>query len=148
MSAIRNICTREYTQAEIDGWTQGKYPGHYVAAINANDFFVATSSERIVGFSEFNPHCAEIAAVYINADFVRQGIGTKLLQVAEDAAVNRDTDSVHLSATINAVPFYQSQGYVLQHWGAINLRSGIPLRCAFMMKVLQHRQAARLLRND
>jgi GNAT superfamily N-acetyltransferase len=136
MSAIAKVCALEYSKEEIAGWIAGKTSAGYLPAIAANDFFVATLATRILGFSEFDRETHEIAAVYVHPDFLRRGIGLMLLRKAEEAARERRVTSVHLHATLNAVSFYQSSGYSIDHFKTLQMRGGALLRCALMRKAL------------
>lgn len=141
ISAILVTCAREYSEHEISGWIAGKTPDGYVPAIAASDFFVALSALRIVGFSEFDPESREIAAVYVHPSYSRRGVGQLLLREAEAAARTRNVPSVHLHATLNAVPFYQAAGYELERFGILSMRAGSSLRCAIMHKSLLENDA-------
>ena len=137
ISAITKVCAADYTTEEIAAWTAGKTPDKYVPAILANDFFVASQSEVVVGFSEFNPQSQELVAVYVHPDFVRRGIGAALLGAAEAAARARRVSRVHLHASLNAVAFYEASGYAVERYGALQLHSGTALRCAVMHKTFE-----------
>jgi len=132
VGAITRICAADYTPEEIEGWLVNKKPDGYVSAIEANDFFVATAADRVVGFSEFEAQSAEIRAVYVHPDFVRRGLGALLLRTAEDAARARGVTRVHLRSTLNAVAFYQARGYVVEAPGSLQLSNGGALRYVLM----------------
>jgi putative acetyltransferase len=134
--SIREVCAPSYTPEEIHDWTVRKRPEGYVPVIKTRDFFVATADERVVGFSEFNPETSEVAAVYVHPEFTGQGVGRALLEHAEAAALARGATRLHLSSSLNAVPFYEKHGYVVDKHGSVTLGSGRALRCVFMHREL------------
>jgi GNAT superfamily N-acetyltransferase len=135
MSSIRDVCGAMYDAAQIDSWTCRKRPEGYLEPIANHPFFVAEVEGALVGFSELNPETREVCAVYVRPDRLRQGIGRGLLLV-ETAAHERRLPRLHLSATLNAVPFYQANGYVSDGAGSVLLGDGTNLPCANMHKEL------------
>ena len=134
VGAITRLCAAAYAPEEIESWIVNKKPDGYVSVIAANDFFVATTADRVVGFSELEPQSAEIRAVYVHADFMRRGLGTLLLRTTEDAARARGATRVHLRATLNAVAFYQARGYMNDGPGTLQFSNGVALRYVLMHK--------------
>lgn len=54
---------------------------------------------------------AKVRAMYTDPDFVRRGVGARILSLCEDAARQAGFERVELMATAAGVPLYQSQGY-------------------------------------
>jgi GNAT superfamily N-acetyltransferase len=54
---------------------------------------------------------AKIRAFFIRPDFVRQGIGTMILDRCEAAARAEGFTRLEMGATLSGVPFYRAQGY-------------------------------------
>jgi putative acetyltransferase len=135
-SAIREVCGAVYEAAQIDSWTCRKRPEGYLEPIAQHPFFVAVLDGSVVGFSELNPETGEVCAVYVQPDRVRQRIGHRLLQAVETVARDCSLTRVHLQATLNAVPFYQAHGYVLDGAGSVLLGDGTNLPCMNMYKEL------------
>lgn len=52
-----------------------------------------------------------VRAVYVDPEFARRGVGTALLERLEREARERDLDTLGLLASVNAVPFYERNGY-------------------------------------
>jgi putative acetyltransferase len=67
---------------------------------------------------------------------VRRGIGHRLLQTVEAVACERSLARLHLRATLNAVTFYEAQGYILDGAGSVLLGDGTRLPCVNMYKDL------------
>ncbi|MEM4780046.1 MAG: GNAT family N-acetyltransferase, partial [Halalkalicoccus sp.] len=54
---------------------------------------------------------AEVTGVYVDPSAARQGIGSTLLADLERYGRERGVRTLALSASLNAVPFYQAHGY-------------------------------------
>lgn len=72
-----------------------------------DDSVVAREPERL------NPatDAAKVRAMYTDPDFIRQGIGTRILNLCETAAREAGFFRVELMATAAGVPLYRAQGY-------------------------------------
>lgn len=134
VAAIRQTCSSTYDAAQIESWTANKSPERYLGAIERHPFFVAVVDGNIVGFCELDPHRAEMLAVYVHPAHLRQKIGRRLLQAAEAAARDRSLSRLSLRATLNAIPFYEANGYTVDAMGFHVLADGTELPCADMHK--------------
>jgi GNAT superfamily N-acetyltransferase len=54
---------------------------------------------------------AKIRAMYTDPEFARQGVGTRIMTLAENAASDAGFARVELMATPAGIPLYQKQGY-------------------------------------
>ncbi len=119
--AITNLGTEAYTDQQVEAWARGCETADYEAPIDAPDMdcFVAEGDD-IVGFATLNRTApeeyasdadAEVTAVYVDPSVARSGVGTQLYETLEGSARSHDIDTLALSASRNAVPFYEVQGY-------------------------------------
>jgi N-acetylglutamate synthase-like GNAT family acetyltransferase len=111
-------------------------PEKYEEAIRSNEFFVAEEDELVVGFGELNQTNGEIQGLYVSPDAGRRGIGLKLLRTLEERARASGLKSLHLTATLNAVSFYERAGFQAQQKLTHILREGIERECISMIKEL------------
>jgi putative acetyltransferase len=120
--SIEGLGSSAYTQEQVDAWARGCESADYVAAITSDDFhfIVAENGGVILGFgslcfeapSEYEaPADAEITGVYVHPSVTRNGVGTELLTSLEQEARERECSTLGLSASLNAVPFYEHHGY-------------------------------------
>jgi GNAT superfamily N-acetyltransferase len=49
--------------------------------------------------------------MYTHPDFIRQGIGTRLLELGENAARDAGFNTIELGSTVPGEPLYASRGY-------------------------------------
>jgi putative acetyltransferase len=136
VGAIREVCSAVYDATQIEAWTSRKRPEGYLEAIARNHFIVAVVDGRVVGFSELDGEKGVLSALYVHPDQVRQGVGSKLLEAVEAAARERAIARLRVQATLNAVVFYQAQGYVVEGEGACALGDGTRIPSANMHKEL------------
>ncbi len=114
----------------------GKRAEIYLEAIAEHPLFVAVLDDSIVGFSQLHAKTAEVRAIYVRPDCVRKGVGRRLLQAVEASARAHALLRLTVQATINAVPFNQAHGYVLDGFTTFMLKIGTALSCASMHKDL------------
>ena len=55
---------------------------------------------------------AKVRAMYTDPDFVRRGIGSRILALCEEAARRAGFERVELMGTAAGVPLYRAQGYL------------------------------------
>ena len=136
-AAIRDVCGQVYQPSQIRAWLSSKTRQDYLCAIAERQVFVALEGEHVVGFSELDPTTGEVFAVYVRPDFLRQGSGGALLQTLETCAHEQKLGRLHLHATLNAVPFYQAHGFVLDAMTSFPLGPETSLACAKMHKLFK-----------
>jgi len=73
--------------------------------------FVAEYRKEIIGFVCVLIEKPQIAGVYVHPNFIRQGIGTRLLEVAEKIAIDRGHKTIYVVSSLSTVKFYQANGY-------------------------------------
>lgn len=111
IQAIKEICKSHYTKDEIKAWSELIKPGRYGEAIDSKALFVADDDDSIVGFGHLELESGRIEALYVSPKYVGIGIGKKILQTLEHEAEQSGSKIVHVSSTLNAVPFYERAGY-------------------------------------
>ena len=136
MSAIRGIANSHYTPEEVEAWASPREPGHYAEAIRDKEFYVAEEDGAVIGFGTLNPVEREIEAVYVSPEVVRRGVGSAILGRLEERARDLGLRSLKMDASLNAVAFYRSAGYVPQRRMKHRLSSGVEIGCVLMTKEL------------
>lgn len=131
--AIKGMCIGHYSQEEVNLWSSVLKPGRYIKAIARGAFFVATEGDAIVGFSNLNQESGEVEAVYVAPSCAGLGVGRRLLQALENEARDAGLTSLRLSASLNAVSFYEKAGYRSQNHSRHLLPFGM-VECVPMVK--------------
>ena len=151
-SCIHELCSTHYSKDQIDTWAKRQTPEQFAKFIAQNDtvFLVAETidSKEVIGFGHmgkcidprFSSHVDyEVYGFYISPSFGRRGVGKALMTELESRAVRLGCKGyMGVCATLNAVPFYDTCGYVGVKDGVHCLRSTcMDLECKIMEKRLQ-----------
>lgn len=98
--------------------------------------FVAEEEGEVIGFGVLNLENCEVGAVYIDPEMARGGAGTKLLEQLEQEAIQEGLTRLSVVASMNAVDFYQGNGYQIRSDGTHELSNGTEMDCKYMYKEL------------
>lgn len=79
---------------------------------------------------------ARIRAFFVSPDFARRGLGMKLIQVCQAAALEAGFTQIELGATLPGVPLYQAAGFEIVEEFEITLPGDIKAPLARMSKRL------------
>jgi GNAT superfamily N-acetyltransferase len=79
---------------------------------------------------------AKIRAIFVHPRCARQGIGSFLLKVAEDAAIAAGFTRLEMGATLTGVPLYMRKGYRVVEQMAVPLEAGLTLPAVHMVKMV------------
>jgi GNAT superfamily N-acetyltransferase len=145
---VRGLQTQHYSQTQIEGalgtWlgldTQLIADGTYFAVeqIDAPATLVACGgwSRRHTPYgSDHRPgrndalldpqsDAAKIRAFFVHPDFARRGIGSRILELCEEAARAEGFTRFEMGATLTGVPLYRRHGYIEQERVELPLASG------------------------
>lgn len=115
-AAIRELCREHYEPREIADWLAPN-PGMFVRLLRHATVFVAIHDGDVVGFAAVAVGRREVRAVYVDPCAAGGGLGGRLLQRAERIARALGVRELHLAATLNAVGFYERQGWTRDETG-------------------------------
>ena len=110
--AVRVGCATHYAPQQIAVWTASPVPDSYAAMLVAGGGIVAMHGESIAGYAMLDVDKHEVDAVFVDPARAGLGIGKGLLAALEQLARERGMARLHLSASLNAVPFYRAAGFV------------------------------------
>ncbi|SFX20676.1 Ribosomal protein S18 acetylase RimI [Janthinobacterium lividum] len=134
--AVRVSCATHYAQEQITVWTASPVPPAYAAMLAAGGGIVAMQGEAIAGYAMLDVDKHEVDAVFVDPARAGLGIGKRLLAALEQLARGRGIARLHLSASLNAVPFYRAAGFISLREEAYAHPSGISLASVAMEKQL------------
>ena len=95
-------------------------------------FTGTTDQENASGFAEV----ARIRAMFVDPACARRGLGRRILEASENAALSAGFTTFELMATLPGVPLYEACGYVPVEETTIELPDGVRLDCVVMRKSL------------
>lgn len=107
LDAIQTINSKDYTTEEIQALVD--FSKRNTTWILEYTTFVAEKNDKIIGVSSLG--FLDIAAVFVDPHYTRQGVGRKLLQTVENQAKTRSWKILSVLASVTAQPFYTACGY-------------------------------------
>jgi N-acetylglutamate synthase-like GNAT family acetyltransferase len=136
VAAIREVCSAVYDARQIEGWAATKRPERYLAQIESEPFFVAESDGELAGFALLGTATSEVRAVFVRPAWLKRGVGRTLLATLERDARHLGWTQLVLRASLNAVGFYEANGFVAGARASIRFGPDVELDCVFMRKSL------------
>ena len=133
-NAIRRGASTHYSRQEIDAWVAFPAPEGHEAELRSGHVFVAEEDGQIVGYGRFDTDTGEVEATYVLPEAQGRGVGKALLAESEARARRAGFDSIHVSASLNALAFYEHAGFEPQVQRFYELPGGLHLECMFMLK--------------
>jgi GNAT superfamily N-acetyltransferase len=142
-SAIRQTAAFAYSPAIIDEWAPVVIVRERVEAfrrwIERGEELIVVATEpagEIIGFGSIVPANSELRAVYVDAAYGRHGVGRALLTRLEELARDAGVAELRMDASINAVRFYEANGFISLERGEHVMHSGGRMACVRMRKAL------------
>jgi putative acetyltransferase len=129
--SVLGLCADDYSQEQIKGWLAQSNLKKYQHRLKQHHSFIAEVDGKTAGYVRWNPETNELCSIFVDPDFVRQGIASDLMRIAERDALNLNVSEFWLDASLTAVPFYEDQG-----WTYVELSTHGPLECVRMTKQL------------
>lgn len=80
---------------------------------------------------------ARVRAMFVHPDRTRRGLGTRILELCEDAARAEGFTQLSLMATLPGVPLYERYGFELVEEVEIPLPDGVTIGGARMVKAIE-----------
>jgi putative acetyltransferase len=134
--AVRSGCASHYPPAVIATWCAAPPPAGMPLLLRAGGGIVAEEGGQAVGYAVLDADTGEVDAVFVDPAQHGRGIGQALLLTLEALARERGLDLLFLSASLNAVPFYERAGFHALRERMVAHRSGIAIRSVLMEKRL------------
>ncbi|HLO86912.1 MAG TPA: GNAT family N-acetyltransferase [Nostocaceae cyanobacterium] len=97
-----------YNQRQIESLIQSQKAARL--AFNET-LFVADYQGKLVGFAALQSNKPEIGGLFVHPDYMRQGIGTKLIETIENQALAEKYTKLYVLSSLAAVDFYQTRSY-------------------------------------
>jgi putative acetyltransferase len=113
-AAIAGIPAGAYAADVAEAWSHMPVAG-LEDLLAKGRYFVAVEGLRPVGGAGWSPledgETAQIRGVFVHPDHAARGLGSRLVDVAEDAAVTAGYTKIVVPAALSAVGFYEQLGY-------------------------------------
>jgi len=137
--AVRATCASHYPPDVIETWCATLPPAALPLRVRAGEAVVAEENGQVIGYAILNQDTGEVDAAFVEPAHQGRGIALRLMRELETMARLRGLARMFLSASLNAVLFYERAGFVPVREEVYPHRSGIGIRSVFMEKRLpQH----------
>lgn len=146
-SRVRYLHTKSMTAQSADSLTDAEANAFvafvrspaYSDCLMAEDVYGAFVDGQLIGTASWHVTCddgrlARISSVFVDPLFGRIGIGRRLLAEVEARACQSGFDQFGVSATVNAVPFFERLGYQVASRGVKTFGPDCALPVAFLRK--------------
>jgi putative acetyltransferase len=110
-SSIRTLCRSHYDATQLEPWVSRRTPELFERMLEHQELHVAEQNGQVVGYGQVDLESGQIVAVYVKPEAAHKGIGTALLEALEAQARFHGWPRVHLTTTLNALPFFEKHGY-------------------------------------
>lgn len=107
-SLSMKLMSKEYNAKQIESLLRSQK----VARTKCDEIiFVAYHDSKLVGLAALFESAPIISALFVHPDFIRRGIGNKLLQSLEDVAIERKYKILYVQSSLSSANFYRKKGY-------------------------------------
>jgi putative acetyltransferase len=134
--SIRTLCAPFYPAEDVARWAATPMTHRFDEMLLAVSAVVADADGLAVGFGFIDRDDAELAAAYVDPDHARRGVGRRLVAALEDDAAAAGLEQLWLSASLNAVRFYEATGWTARGPEIWRHAGGFDLPCVRMDKRL------------
>ena len=134
--AVAHGCASHYTDAVLAAWLDAPAPDSLRELVANGGGTVAEEAGRMLGYAVLDAAAGEVTAVFVEPAEQGRGIGLMLLDALQEAARAAGIDRLFLSASLNAVPFYERAGFIALREELYPHRSGIGIPSVYMEKGL------------
>lgn len=116
VQSIQEICSKDYTKAQIDAWAGRNFKPHLWHQIIDRDFvWVVEVDNEVKGFGHFaimDKENGEVMGLYLAPECCGNGLAKKLVQEFIKTARAHNLKKISLHSTITAKSFYESSGFM------------------------------------
>ena len=134
--AVAHACTAHYSAAVLAVWLASPAPDTLHELLANGGGTVAIEDGRMLGYAVLNAVSGEVEGLFVEPARHGRGIGALLMRAVEEMARAAGQPRLFLSASLNALPFYQRAGFVALREEMYPHRSGIGIRSVYMEKLL------------
>ena len=124
--AVHEIAAEVYTPEQCLAWSDREVNyEHWRRRCELKRPFVAVSGSEISGFLELDPD-GHIDCAYINPDFKRRGIMTRMVEHAITTCFDLNIRRMYVDASICAKPMFEKVGFLVVEEHMVNI-NGVEL---------------------
>ncbi|NVJ59486.1 MAG: GNAT family N-acetyltransferase [Gammaproteobacteria bacterium] len=134
--SAKALCIRNYEESKVLDWVGQPWAERFVeSAAKGNDQFVKISNGKVVCFAELNTENSKLNSIFVLPDYAGKGIGQEMLNFLFCRAKEAGLQHLKLDASLNAVNFYQRNGFKQQGVSEFTTQNGVVLDSVQMICV-------------
>ncbi|MBC7864100.1 MAG: GNAT family N-acetyltransferase, partial [Bacteroidia bacterium] len=108
---VLHINSKNYDQKQIKFWANGvKHINSWKNKIDTQEFFVAVSEEKILGFASVTQE-GYLDLMYVHKDHQREGVGKKLILQIEETTRKLKLNKIVSDVSSTAKTFFEKSGF-------------------------------------
>ena len=115
VSSIRNICSKDYTPAQIEAWAGRKFRAElWCQTIDRDYVWIIEHEGKILGFGHLalmSEELGEIMGLYLIPPAIGKGLAKALFAELFKTCQDNQLKKINLHATITAKSFYETLGF-------------------------------------
>ena len=134
--AVAHACAPHYGAAVLAAWRAAPAPDSLRQNVADGGGTVAFEDGELLGYAVLDAARGAVDAVFVEPAQQVRGIGAMLMRTLESAALAAGHRRLFLSASLNAVRFYERAGFVAMREELYPHRSGIAIPSVYMEKQL------------
>ena len=136
--SVQYTCARSYNNRILDAWRKLLIPTSYLEALSdpTKALWVVEYKGHIQGFFQVDFVEAQLDALYVHPFVHNHGLGTALLQRAEEISAAAGLSFLKLYASMNSVAFYKLNNYESLGAAILPLNKNVSVECELMRKYL------------
>lgn len=142
--ALHAGCAAHYPEPLLDALCASSPPASMSGRLAAGGAVVAEEDGKIVGYMLLDSASGEVEAAFVEPAYQGRGIALQLMQHIEALAQQRELSTLFLSASLNAVAFYERAGFIRVREEMYQHHSGLAVPSVYMEKPLQAARDDRL----
>ena len=135
-SAIRELAKGAYTEEELGAWCGSVSADVYAELLGTRVIFVAERNDHVSGFCQLDLDSGEVEATYVEPKDAGHGVGSQLLEAAEEVACDHGLRNLHLGSSVNAERFYRKHGFAVKERSTFPFVKDMSVECVLMTKHL------------
>lgn len=84
--SVLELCRDDYPLKQLKDWVSQSTLEKYQVRLERHRSYIAEHEGKLIAYVRWNPETNELCSIFVDPDFVRQGIATELMEIAyEDA---------------------------------------------------------------
>lgn len=136
-ASVQALCAAFYPPGVIEHWAGKPVPERILRGQTQGDeHFVLTRHGRLAAFGALNLQKELLEALFVAPEFAGHGVGRELLEFLLDLARSAGLTRIRVNSSMNAVGFYEANGFVEYGRGDFDLGGGVTLDSVFLAREL------------